>query len=51
MDVWYYSPYPDSIITPDTDAIFICEYCLNYYTDISGYKDHVVRILYSILNC
>lgn len=40
----YYSPYPSKIIKPDTETIFVCEYCLNYYTDIQPYKEHVQSV-------
>ncbi|KAI6199985.1 Histone acetyltransferase [Aphelenchoides besseyi] len=41
MDVWYYSPYPVDIVPPTTDFLYICEFCLFYYTDVFKYKKHI----------
>ncbi|KAK4166745.1 acyl-CoA N-acyltransferase [Cladorrhinum sp. PSN259] len=35
---WYFSPYPE--VFAQEDSIFICEFCLSYYTDIKSFARH-----------
>ncbi|KAI6220647.1 Histone acetyltransferase [Aphelenchoides fujianensis] len=41
MDVWYYSPYPVDVVPHGTNVVYICEYCLFYYTNIRKFKKHM----------
>jgi histone acetyltransferase HTATIP len=35
---WYFSPYPE--VFSQEDAIFICEFCLNYFADNKSFTRH-----------
>lgn len=41
-DVWYYSPYPASVVHGNVQSLYICEFCLFYYVDFQKYKTHIV---------
>lgn len=38
VEPWYFSPYPKWIT--DSDIVYICEYCLNYFNSSSSFKEH-----------
>ncbi|KAG6366904.1 hypothetical protein INS49_001085 [Diaporthe citri] len=35
---WYFSPYPE--VFTQEDIIYICEFCLNYYGNLTSFKRH-----------
>lgn len=35
---WYFSPYPESF--SQEDVIYICEFCLSYYADLTAFTRH-----------
>ncbi|CAD5231397.1 unnamed protein product [Bursaphelenchus xylophilus] len=40
-DVWYYSPYPTAVVDGFVETLYICEFCLFYYTDYQKYSKHI----------
>lgn len=44
MSCWYYSPYPEAFQVP---KLYICEYCLKYYTTASELDKHSQYCNYS----
>jgi histone acetyltransferase HTATIP len=38
VEPWYFSPYPKWVT--DSDIVYICEYCLNYFKSQDLFRDH-----------
>ncbi|KAK4140845.1 acyl-CoA N-acyltransferase [Dichotomopilus funicola] len=38
---WYFSPYPE--VFSQEDCIYICEFCLSYYGDLTSFKSHRMK--------
>ena len=38
METWYFSPYPPPFTEPD--IVYICEFCLSYYTSLQTFSRH-----------
>jgi len=38
IEPWYFSPYPIDFI--DVDMVYICEFCLSYYGDVTQFERH-----------
>ena len=38
MEPWYFSPYPSSFT--ETDTVYICEFCLSYYSSNQTFTRH-----------
>ncbi|KAF2728973.1 hypothetical protein EJ04DRAFT_516270 [Polyplosphaeria fusca] len=38
IEPWYFSPYPTEFV--DSDMVYICEFCLGYYGDVTPFERH-----------
>ncbi|KAL1597779.1 Histone acetyltransferase [Paraconiothyrium brasiliense] len=38
IEPWYFSPYPIDFV--DVDMVYICEFCLSYYGDVTQFERH-----------
>ncbi|KAF1993301.1 histone acetyltransferase ESA1 [Amniculicola lignicola CBS 123094] len=38
IEPWYFSPYPIDFI--DSEMVYICEFCLNYYGEVTQFERH-----------
>ncbi|KAF2180040.1 histone acetyltransferase ESA1 [Zopfia rhizophila CBS 207.26] len=38
IEPWYFSPYPIDFV--DSEMVFICEYCLSYYGEVTQFERH-----------
>ena len=45
---WYPSFYPDDLVGPDIDPLYVCRWCFKYSKDVAPYLLHAVR---SSLGC
>ncbi|CAN9287223.1 unnamed protein product [Alternaria alternata] len=38
VEPWYFSPYPVDFV--DSDVVYICEFCLSYYGEVTQFERH-----------
>lgn len=38
VEPWYFSPYPIDFV--DADMVYICEFCLSYYGEVTSFERH-----------
>lgn len=38
VEPWYFSPYPIDFV--DSDVVYICEFCLGYYGEVTQFERH-----------
>ncbi|KAF2871730.1 histone acetyltransferase ESA1 [Massariosphaeria phaeospora] len=38
IEPWYFSPYPIDFV--DSDMVYICEFCLSYYGEVTPFERH-----------
>lgn len=38
---WFQSIYPEDLVSPDTDRLYICRWCFRYSCDAAAYTKHI----------